>query len=825
MIIKKVHLQGFGKFHNSFELNFANKGIQVVVGRNETGKTTLMQGILAILFGLPERKKMRYKPWEAHIASTGHLLLEIDNNEIIVERDFETNLINCARFDDNKLIPIFSDHDVFSEQESREYIKLLKSFIPVANEEVFKSTTFVSQEQMRINLSVNVRQMLTGSGERNFDKLQESFETEYFEITGNGKPVGLEKRETEGSLDLLQKEIKVKEKKVVNIRKKLEENNQIESELQIVRSELQKIEPEITAIKKYLPQLREFAGLIDTRSKIRETSSYIDAQKSKVARFENEVHEFSSQIEEKFKDFKNFDPVELEDDYKHYMEIASTNNRLEAELHKTLNDIKKQQQLIADNYEQYINLPGDFQSDLKFLRELRSELNLSEKNSKRFSADIKTIKRRVVGGRMTSITMSLITGGLIGLTGYLLGLETNYIAAAFSVGFLFFFLVFKSIFLDNRTRELKEALAEAAKIQKEINDKKDRIDEIQKQYFVVRTDEEILNHLHNYQVYLEENQQLKELETRKSVLLGQLNDPVIQKDIFQFEQKYGTGFDAASGETLKMISEYKLISQKLNDRREAIVDKTGSADQNSDLFKQDDLIQKRLLELQKDHPELAKYLENQEEVPKEIQSAEKTLGKLNKKKIEFEKIEENFRKKQSEFREDLQDNLAVLESEIKQMKKMQLQQENRKDALALAIQSLQVSIKEFMGQHHTSISEQLNNYFHNILGYNDLQINLNPDYSLEILRKGSEIEESQLSLGTRDQLYLALRIAISKAISGNTLLPFFLDDPFVNCDSERLENIRRIIEEIAKEHQVVLFTLDPKYKSWNKEAIDLNELR
>jgi hypothetical protein len=68
--------------------------------------------------------------------------------------------------------------------------------------------------------------------------------------------------------------------------------------------------------------------------------------------------------------------------------------------------------------------------------------------------------------------------------------------------------------------------------------------------------------------------------------------------------------------------------------------------------------------------------------------------------------------------------------------------------------------------------------------------------------------DQQLSAGTRDQLYLAVRLAVSEFLSrGQTTLPFLLDDVFVTSDDERVRSaMRLLIEVFSVEHQVILIT-------------------
>ncbi|MBB6729415.1 AAA family ATPase [Cohnella zeiphila] len=68
------------------------------------------------------------------------------------------------------------------------------------------------------------------------------------------------------------------------------------------------------------------------------------------------------------------------------------------------------------------------------------------------------------------------------------------------------------------------------------------------------------------------------------------------------------------------------------------------------------------------------------------------------------------------------------------------------------------------------------------------------------------VDSAFLSRGTREQMFLALRFALAGATSPETALPLLLDDLFVHFDGARLRSAARVLGELSKERQIVLFT-------------------
>ena len=64
-----------------------------------------------------------------------------------------------------------------------------------------------------------------------------------------------------------------------------------------------------------------------------------------------------------------------------------------------------------------------------------------------------------------------------------------------------------------------------------------------------------------------------------------------------------------------------------------------------------------------------------------------------------------------------------------------------------------------------------------------------------------------MSEGTRDQLYLALRLAtLERYLAHAEPLPFVVDDVLVNFDDDRSRATLEVLAELSGKTQVILFT-------------------
>ena len=67
-----------------------------------------------------------------------------------------------------------------------------------------------------------------------------------------------------------------------------------------------------------------------------------------------------------------------------------------------------------------------------------------------------------------------------------------------------------------------------------------------------------------------------------------------------------------------------------------------------------------------------------------------------------------------------------------------------------------------------------------------------------------------MSTGTAEQLYIALRLAFVSVMSDVVEFPLIIDDGFVNFDQLRKQRMVTLLQEIAKDEQVLYLTADDR---------------
>ena len=151
----------------------------------------------------------------------------------------------------------------------------------------------------------------------------------------------------------------------------------------------------------------------------------------------------------------------------------------------------------------------------------------------------------------------------------------------------------------------------------------------------------------------------------------------------------------------------------------------------------------------------------------------------------------------------------ALEAEILKLTGQKRSLEQRGEALNIAIRTLEEASGEVQKKYLPVMNKVLGGTFSCLTS--DKYSDVRPGDGLNIMLSDPVTETvipvGALSGGAIDQLYLALRIAISETVLKiNESLPFIMDEPFAQYDDARIANALKSIYEISKKQQVVIFT-------------------
>ena len=342
----------------------------------------------------------------------------------------------------------------------------------------------------------------------------------------------------------------------------------------------------------------------------------------------------------------------------------------------------------------------------------------------------------------------------------------------------------------------KDNLESKNKILEELNNKSEELNKKIDEFLSKNN----IKNIDNYQEVFDIIKELKQLKKEASEYQTEIEN--YDKNLENFVKNINDFINNTELKNIQQLNkyEYENYNNTLSDIRN-IIDENISAER---------LLEENNLKLKKYNEEISKYSNDIQIGLKEI-NAEKL--EIIKNKLQEKREERGKLLQQKENLEEVSELMA-----LKNKKNIELN--NLNEGLKKLIQ------KEIVYNLIKSAKEKFNESQPNLISAKRYlaQITNNKYSEINIENKtisGENTPEKDwdnLSRGTKEQLYLALRLGFasnySKDIYGNENgipnLPLIIDDAFVNFDEKRTTSILKCLEEFSKNNQVLYFTCHSK---------------
>lgn len=239
MKIKNIKVNAYGNIENK-DINL-EEGINIIHGANESGKSTLLNYIISIFYGISRNKDgkalsdyEKYKPWNSNEFS-GRISYKLEDGEKYeIFRDF--NKKNPKIYND-KLEDISDRFETDKKDGSKFFIEQMG-----IDKQMYLSTVVSTQEEVRLdeknqNMLIQKIANLAGTGEDNVSykkaliKLQEKIRDEIGTNKTSQKPI-----------NIIEKEIVEINNKIVETEKYRNRKYEIDAEKEQILSELKELE-------------------------------------------------------------------------------------------------------------------------------------------------------------------------------------------------------------------------------------------------------------------------------------------------------------------------------------------------------------------------------------------------------------------------------------------------------------------------------------------------------------------------------------------------------------------------------------------------------
>lgn len=270
MKIENIKINSFGTLKNK-EINL-DKNVNIIYGKNESGKSTLLTYIKTAFYGISKNKNGKqisdfdkYKPWSEEEFSGKIKYILDDGSKYEIFRDF--NKKNAKIYNDN-LEDITKQFNMDKKEGSQFFLEQVG-----LDENMFTSTIMSGQQEVKLNeqqQNVLVQKIanIAGTGDSNlsYNKAKEKLNKKQLEEVGTertqGKPINILKSKIKYISEMLEKLNLYKQEKITIEQKKKDLENKIQGQEQ--RREL------IKKISELSEKIRIESEKVNYKNKIKE---------------------------------------------------------------------------------------------------------------------------------------------------------------------------------------------------------------------------------------------------------------------------------------------------------------------------------------------------------------------------------------------------------------------------------------------------------------------------------------------------------------------------------------------------------------------------
>ncbi|AGC69428.1 SMC domain-containing protein [Thermoclostridium stercorarium subsp. stercorarium DSM 8532] len=814
MKIRKINISGFGKFEN--RIFTLNPGMNIFYGCNESGKSTLQSFIKGMFYGLKGGKRTKdgilppvkqYKPWTAK-AYGGSLEYELDDgSSYTIVRNFDKNTVTVYDKYSNNITGNFP-------AGREEGVKFAEQHMGLS-ESCFERTVFIGQMQSTINSEgkkiiaerlTNIKH--TGDEEVSFRKAIETLKEAQMTYVGSERtttrPLNIINSRLQEAIEEEQEYIRLHES-CMDMFLELERLRKREAEL---RNRLD----ELSLLRKKLDKKIETEKLENIYGTLGKCLERINVIENEIAGKKQELDETLVRLKEfeVFKDYSRKDYEEMVSDYTNYVLLRRDLENCEAEWRENEDRIKE----IRNEIERY----GIFSEDaLPKMDEAIQNVLLFERESVNPEKDEmhpSALKKYVSFAALTAGIIILLLSFLIKPYSPIATAAGLLISAA--AGALMI-IAAKQVNVSNGEYSPesigKKKYMENSKLlnswMEQVNVK--NIHDFIRLKNMIEAKIAKLHELSEKRQKITERKndilsRIEEFETRIQTRLSQTG--LVKDENFTEEdiRKWREGFEIC-GTLTQTVKDLETVLNSLNQERESICREVQviSGTRIGVIADLEEEIKNISARLENAKAELGDWVPLPDNLTRDdLELKIKLLGdELAQVSLQINTLSTRL--------ENIPDGEMIQMAHEKV--RLLTWERDRKlflgKALEIAMEVLTEASVDIQRNYSPYLNESMGEILDKITGGRYKEVMADDSLKLNIQPPGvaEKVVPEQLSSGTADQVYFALRLATVRLMEkdGETL-PLFLDDPFVQYDEERTKNAFKLLCEESGRRQIILFT-------------------
>lgn len=810
MRIESINIRGFGCLRNR-NLEFPSDKAVLVVERNETGKSTLAEAILAGLCGFPRERRAEgkitlldtYKPWNGDSYAL-ELRIEAQGRRYVVERDFARNAFVVREAETNRDVT-----GQFEQDLSLQFLKLPREdYIRIAFICGKEVTNFDSSTSLKDRLSALVEGSADSAGAEKAIQVLENARWKF----DDGKDLAIST-----AISRLKKDIEQKESLLKELDDELDSAGQDLS----LREKAQNKLNELTSKRDELDAEKCAARLRETRNRLENAN----ADAARIAELREELASLQC--------YANF-PADRS------AQLAEAIGRIE-QLKKSLDQAKAQQ---SDLENQNAKLSAEL-DNFKLSPLASNDDVTSLRAAKDKLRDAKLQYEQALGRQkqfehspLAYLAKAAIAFGLLGAIASVCLMILQVISPVLSGAGAIFGIVIAAGGLASRFTQNKSTV--------EIEYAKSILDS---------AESDAKRRLANIGVECPPGAELSEILSRAETSLSQY---LRSKSDLEDIQRKLKNLEVEIHQIQKHIdSECEFINSILSD---AGIDTALPLSEAYKEFKDAEKRYRRMREINDTLlPELEKRAMSEKEIEQlraeerdltdrmagfpnvetsrsssEIENEQRSVAlEFDTTKDEIMEIDRRISAKVDKYRSEypkLREEVCSLSAELEKVERFQKALKLAADTMHEVVESTRRRWAEALNKQSGEILPHLNPDYDNLLFDESLNFTLKHVANNRIIPRREA--EAQLSTGAKDQIFLAVRLACCRELSRlSEPIPVILDDPLIAADDDRFARaFRYLVEALSREQQVIILSCHHSrherffQEEWFRRSVEIIDL-
>lgn len=267
---------------------------------------------------------------------------------------------------------------------------------------------------------------------------------------------------------------------------------------------------------------------------------------------------------------------------------------------------------------------------------------------------------------------------------------------------------------------------------------------------------------------------------------------------------------------VKIVEELTDMKNKVENSRKELTEHTKTVAGYQEKHKDEKQLLLSLAKVLGEKEDIQAKIENLVPLPEGIDDIELFVNEYEKAKEDLEKEREklnNLRLERAELEtrapdvsaEELTKQLTEAEENFRRVLK-------KGEAISRIKDLTEKLLKEMDSATHLGLQKDLEQYISVMTGNRYEQVRMEEGLPEGFVRgDGKVLTHELLSIGTRDVLSLALRLSMANYFLKEANGFLIMDDPLVNLDPERQKKAVEVLKEYAKQKQVLIFTCHPSH--------------